>query len=277
MKLVRKVLFYVLAIALALQFLIPLVWMVVSSFKLDSAIYRDVSTVYAIVPKFSDMSLQSYKELLGFYNIFTNLLNSLIYASVTVIFGLTINSLAGYALGRFNFPFKDSILLFIIALMIVPIEATILPMFLVVNELGMINTIPGYLVPFFVNVMNVFLFRQHFLSFPEELIEASKIDGLGEIRTFFQIVVPSSLNMYITVGILTFLASWNDFLWPVMALSKSELMPIQVALNAIFSDTYNIFTSHIMAALTMVTIPIVVLYIIFQKYIVEGSLQSGIK
>ncbi|WP_270169502.1 carbohydrate ABC transporter permease [Paenibacillus sp. SYP-B4298] len=277
MKLVRKVLFYVLAIALALQFLIPLVWMVVSSFKLDSAIYRDVSTIYAIVPKFSDMSLQSYKELLGFYNIFTNLLNSLIYASVTVIFGLTINSLAGYALGRFNFPFKDSILLFIIALMIVPIEATILPMFLVVNELGMINTIPGYLVPFFVNVMNVFLFRQHFLSFPEELIEASKIDGLGEIRTFFQIVVPSSLNMYITVGILTFLASWNDFLWPVMALSKSELMPIQVALNAIFSDTYNIFTSHIMAALTMVTIPIVVLYIIFQKYIVEGSLQSGIK
>lgn len=277
MKLVRKGLFYVLAIALALQFLIPLVWMVVSSFKLDSAIYRDVSTIYAIVPKFSDMSLQSYKELLGFYNIFTNLLNSLIYASVTVIFGLTINSLAGYALGRFNFPFKDSILLFIIALMIVPIEATILPMFLVVNELGMINTIPGYLVPFFVNVMNVFLFRQHFLSFPEELIEASKIDGLGEIRTFFQIVVPSSLNMYITVGILTFLASWNDFLWPVMALSKSELMPIQVALNAIFSDTYNIFTSHIMAALTMVTIPIVVLYIIFQKYIVEGSLQSGIK
>lgn len=277
MKLVRKGLFYTLAIALALQFLIPLVWMIVSSFKLDSAIYRDVSTIYAIVPKFSDMSLQSYKELLGFYNIFTNLLNSLIYASVTVIFGLTINSLAGYALGRFNFPFKDSILLFIIALMIVPIEATILPMFLVVNQMGMINTIPGYLVPFFVNVMNVFLFRQHFLSFPEELIEAAKIDGLGEVRTFFQIVMPSSLNMYITVGILTFLASWNDFLWPVMALSKSELMPIQVALNAIFSDTYNIFTSHIMAALTMVTIPIVVLYIIFQKYIVEGSLQSGIK
>lgn len=277
MKIIKKVLFYMLAMGLALQFLVPLVWMILSSFKIDEVIYKDVGTIYAVVPKFSDLSLKSYIELLGYYSIFGNLLNSLIYASVTVVFGLTINSLAGYALARFQFPFKDSVLIFIIALMIVPIEATILPLFLVVNDLGMINTVTGYLLPFFVNVMNIFLFRQHFLSFPGELIEAAKIDGLGEVGSFFRIVVPASLNMYITVGILTFLASWNDFLWPVMALSNSDLMPIQVALNAIFSDTYNIFTSHIMAALTLVTIPIVILYMVFQKYIVEGSMRSGIK
>lgn len=277
MKIVKKVLFYMLAIVLALQFLVPLVWMILSSFKIDEVIFKDIGTIFAIIPKFSDLSLKSYVELLGYYNIFGNLLNSLIYASLTVVFGLTINSLAGYALARFKFPFKDTILIFIIALMIVPIEATILPLFLVVNEMGMINTVPGYLIPFFVNVMNIFLFRQHFLSFPGELIESAKIDGLGEVGCFFRIVVPSSLNMYITVAILTFLASWNDFLWPVMALSNENLMPIQVALNAIFSDTYNIFTSHIMAALTIVTIPIVVLYMIFQKYIVEGSMRSGIK
>ncbi|MFJ5758854.1 carbohydrate ABC transporter permease [Neobacillus sp. NPDC093182] len=277
MKIVKKVLFYMLATVLALQFLVPLVWMILSSFKIDEVIYKDIGTIFAIIPRFSDLSLKSYAELLGYYNIFGNLLNSLIYASVTVIFGLTINSLAGYALARFKFPFKDAILIFIIALMIVPIEATILPLFLVVNEIGMINTVPGYLIPFLVNVMNIFLFRQHFLSFPGELIESAKIDGLGEVGCFFRIVVPSSLNMYITVGILTFLASWNDFLWPVMALSNENLMPIQVALNAIFSDTYNIFTSHIMAALTIVTVPIVVLYMIFQKYIVEGSMRSGIK
>lgn len=277
MKIVKKVLFYMLATVLALQFLVPLVWMILSSFKIDEVIYKDIGTIFAIIPRFSDLSLKSYAELLGYYNIFENLLNSLIYASVTVVFGLTINSFAGYALARFKFPFKDAILIFIIALMIVPIEATILPLFLVVNEIGMINTVPGYLIPFLVNVMNIFLFRQHFLSFPGELIESAKIDGLGEVGCFFRIVVPSSLNMYITVGILTFLASWNDFLWPVMALSNENLMPIQVALNAIFSDTYNIFTSHIMAALTIVTVPIVVLYMIFQKYIVEGSMRSGIK
>lgn len=277
MKIVKKTLFYILASLLALQFLLPLIWMILSSFKIDEVIYKDIDTIFAFVPRLSDLSLDSYVELLGFYNIFKNVGNSLIYASVTVVVGLTINSLAGYALARFKFPFKDWILIFIIALMIVPIEATILPLFLVVNEMGLINTIPGYLLPFIINVMNIFLFRQHFLSFPGELIESGKIDGLSEVGCFFRIVMPSSLNMYITVGILTFLASWNDFLWPVMALSNADLMPIQVALNAVFADTYNIFTSHMMAALTIVTIPIVILYIIFQKYIVEGSMQSGIK
>jgi fructooligosaccharide transport system permease protein len=277
MKIVKKTLFYILASLVALQFLLPLIWMILSSFKIDEVIYKDIDTIFAFVPRFSDLSFDSYVELLGFYNIFKNVGNSLIYASVTVVVGLTINSLAGYALARFKFPFKDWILIFIIALMIVPIEATILPLFLVVNEMGLINTIPGYLLPFIINVMNIFLFRQHFLSFPGELIESGKIDGLSEVGCFFRIVMPSSLNMYITVGILTFLASWNDFLWPVMALSNADLMPIQVALNAVFADKYNIFTSHMMAALTIVTIPIVILYIIFQKYIVEGSMQSGIK
>ena len=251
--------------------------MILSSFKIDEVIYKDIGTVFAIFPRFSDLSFKSYTELLGYYNIFKNLFNSLIYASLTVIFGLTINSLAGYALARFKFPFKDGILIFIIALMIVPIEATILPLYLVVNKLDLVNTVLGYLLPFIINVMNIFLFRQYFLSFPGELIESGKIDGLNELGCFFRIVMPSSLNMYITVGILTFLASWNDFLWPVMALSNADLMPIQVALNAIFSDKYNIFTSHIMAALTLVTIPIVILYVVFQKYIVDGSMQSGIK
>ncbi|MDM5328974.1 carbohydrate ABC transporter permease [Neobacillus sp. CF12] len=277
MKIVKKTLFYILASLVAFQFLLPLIWMILSSFKIDEVIYKDIDTIFAFVPRLSDLSLDSYVELLGFYNIFKNVGNSLIYASVTVVVGLTINSLAGYALARFKFPFKDWILIFIIALMIVPIEATILPLFLVVNEMELINSIPGYLLPFIINVMNIFLFRQHFLSFPGELIESGKIDGLSEVGCFFRIVMPSSLNMYITVGILTFLASWNDFLWPVMALSNADLMPIQVALNAVFADTYNIFTSHMMAALTIVTIPIVILYIIFQKYIVEGSMQSGIK
>lgn len=277
MKVLRKVLFYVMAIIVALQFLIPLVWMVLSSFKIDDTIYRDLGSIFAIVPNFSDLSLKSYKELLGFYNIFKNLLNSLIYASITVIFGVTINSIAGYALARFKFPFKNAILIFIIALMIVPIEAIILPLFLVVHKMGLVNTVPGYLLPFMVNVMNIFLFRQHFLSFPGELIESAKVDGLGELGSFFRIVVPSSVPIYATVGILTFLTSWNDFLWPVMAISDSALMPIQVALNAIFSDTYNIFTSHMMAALTLVTLPIIILFVIFQKHIIEGAVRSGIK
>lgn len=277
MSKVKKILLMSFASILALQFLLPLVWMILSSFKTGEQIARDLNTIYAFIPQFKNLNLRSYTELLSMYNIFRNMFNSLLYATITVIISLIVNSLSGYALAKFRFPYKNAILIFIIALMIVPMESAILPLFLVVNRMGLINTLPGYLLPGFVNVMNIFLFRQYFLSFPSELTEAGKIDGLSDIGVFFRIVLPSSAGIYVTVGILTFLASWNDFLWPVMALSNPNLMPIQVALNAIFSDQYNIFRNHIMAALTIVTIPVVLLYAVFQKYIVEGTARSGIK
>lgn len=277
MRKLKKPLLYLIAIIFALQFLLPLIWMILSSFKTSDQLYKDLDTIYAFIPRFGDLNLKSYTELLSRYNIFRNMLNSVFYASTTVVFSLTINSLAGYALAKFRFPFKEQLLIFIIALMIVPMESAILPLFLVVNKMGLINTIPGYLLPGLVNVMNIFLFRQYFMSFPTELSEAGKIDGLSDVGVFFRIVLPSSVGIFVTVGILTFLASWNDFLWPVMSLSNNELMPIQVALSAIFSDQYHIFKNHIMAALTIVTIPIVILYAVFQKYIIEGTARSGIK
>ena len=277
MNKLKKISLLFLASIVALQFLLPLVWMILSSFKTGEQLARDLDTIYAFVPQFKNLSFKSYTELLSMYNIFKNMFNSLFYASITVLVSLIVNSLAGYALAKFRFPYKNAILIFIIALMIVPMESAILPLFLVVNKMGLINTLLGYLLPGFVNVMNIFLFRQYFMSFPTELSEAGKIDGLSDIGVFFRIVLPSSAGIYVTVGILTFLASWNDFLWPVMALSNPDLMPIQVALNAIFSDQYNIFKNHIMAALTIVTIPLVLLYAIFQKYIVEGTARSGIK
>ena len=276
-KVVKKVLFYILISVIALQFLLPLIWMILSSFKIDQSIYKDITTIFAFIPRFADLTLTSYKELFSYYNILQNVLNSFIYASITVVLSLTVNSMAGYALAKFHFPLRNAIMLLIIALMIVPIEATILPLFVVVHQMGLIGTVVGYLLPFIVNVMNIFLFRQHFIMFPSELIEAAKIDGLSDWGVFIRIVVPSSTSMYVTVGIITFLASWNDFLWPVMSISDSNLMPIQVALNAIFADTYNIFTSHRMAALTIATIPVVTIYAIFQKYIIQGATRSGIK
>ena len=234
MNKLKKISLLFLASIVALQFLLPLVWMILSSFKTGEQLARDLDTIYAFVPQFKNLSFKSYTELLSMYNIFKNMFNSLFYASITVLVSLIVNSLAGYALAKFRFPYKNAILIFIIALMIVPMESAILPLFLVVNKMGLINTLLGYLLPGFVNVMNIFLFRQYFMSFPTELSEAGKIDGLSDIGVFFRIVLPSSAGIYVTVGILTFLASWNDFLWPVMALSNPDLMPIQVALNAIF-------------------------------------------
>ncbi|MGD1819459.1 MAG: carbohydrate ABC transporter permease [Pleomorphochaeta sp.] len=270
-----KVFFYIGITLLAIIFLIPTEWMIVSSFKTEANIYKDMDSIMAFVPH--NLSLISYTQLLDYYNVFRNIVNSLFYASTMVLLGLIVNSFAGYSLAMYDYPGKNIFFVFIIAMMIVPIEAIILPMYLVVHNLHLLNTVPGYILPFVANVMNIFLFRQTFITYPRELVEAGKIDGVSSFRFFFQVVIPTSSSIYVTVGVLTFLASWNDFLWPVMALSKQKMMPIQVALNAIFSDREHIFTNHTMAALTIASIPVIIIYSIFQKYIVEGAVRSGIK
>lgn len=274
-KKINRVLFYIGITFLAILFLIPTEWMIVSSFKTESNIYKDMNSFMAFVPH--NLTIVSYTQLLDFYNIFRNIVNSLMYASIMVILGLIVNSCAGYSLAMYNYPGKNIIFVFIIAMMIVPVEAIILPMYLVVHNIHLLNTIPGYILPFVANVMNIFLFRQTFVTYPKELVEAGKIDGISSFKFFFKVVIPTSSSIYVTVGVLTFLASWNDFLWPVMVLTKQKMMPIQVALNAIFSDRDHIFTNHTMAALTIASIPVIIIYSVFQKYIVEGSVRSGIK
>lgn len=274
-KTIKRVVFYVLISLIALLFLMPTWWMIISSFKPEATIYNDMESLRAFVP--TTVTLKAYRQLMGYYNVFRNIGNSLVYGSLMVLLSLVVNSFAGYSLAMYKYPGQKIIFTFIIAMMIVPIEAIILPMYLVVHNLKLLNTIVGYILPFVANVMFIFLFRQTFLTYPKELVEASKIDGVTSFRMFFQIVMPTSAPMYITVGVMAFLGSWNDFLWPVMALTNQKMMPVQVALNAIFSDREHIFTSHTMAALTLCSVPVIVIYSVFQKYIVEGAVMSGLK
>lgn len=273
----KKIGFHIFVMSLSLLFILPLFWMISSSFKTEQQIYSDMTSLRAFFPNLKNFTVKPYIELLSSYNIFRNMLNSLFYSVITVASSLVINSLAGYALAKMKIPFKKIFMIAIVGLIIVPTEATILPMYLIVNRLGLVNTIPGVVLPFSASVMSIFLYRQYFLKFPTELIEAGKIDGLSSVQIFFRIVVPVSIPIYITTGVLAFLASWNDFLWPVMVISRERMMPIQVALSAIFADRENIFTNHMMAGLTLATIPVILIYLIFQKYIVQGIATTGSK
>ena len=273
----KKIGFHIFVMSLSLLFILPLFWMISSSFKTEQQIYSDMTSLRAFFPNLKNFTVKPYTELLSSYNIFRNMLNSLFYSVITVASSLVINSLAGYALAKMKIPFKKIFMIAIVGLIIVPTEATILPMYLIVNRLGLVNTIPGVILPFSASVMSIFLYRQYFLKFPTELIEAGKIDGLSSVQIFFRIVVPVSIPIYITTGVLAFLASWNDFLWPVMVISRERMMPIQVALSAIFADRENIFTNHMMAGLTLATIPVILIYLIFQKYIVQGIATTGSK
>jgi fructooligosaccharide transport system permease protein len=278
-KIVKSGLYYMFLCGLAFLFLFPIIWMVVSSFKPEAMIATDLKTIQALLPPLDipiSQWLDPYKTVFSRFDLIRGIGNSLLYGTIVVTLSILVNSLAAYALAKMNFPGKGVIFSIIILIMIVPMETGIVPLFVIVNRLGIVNTIAGLVAPAIASVFNIFLFRQFFIGIPKSLEEASVIDGAGKIRIFFSIILPLSKPIIATVSILTFIGSWNDFLWPVIIFTDNKRMPLQVILN-VLNNTEPVYTNEIMAALTVSTIPIILIYAFFQKYIVEGVAHTGIK
>ncbi|ADD03332.1 binding-protein-dependent transport systems inner membrane component [Thermoanaerobacter italicus Ab9] len=275
---IKEIFFYVFLFTLASLFLFPIVWMIVSSFKPEAQIYSDMGTLKALLPPFINPVewFTPYKEVLARFEILRYIKNSFMYAGVVVFGNLLVNSMAGYALARFRFPLKNFWMGLIIAIIIVPVETTIIPLFTIVHRLGLVNTFVGLFIPLLANAFNIFLFRQFFLGIPKELEEAALIDGADRLQIFFRIIIPLSKPIFATVAIFTFIGAWNDFIWPVLMLTDTEKYPLQVALN-VLNNTEPVYTNQVMAALTISTSVIVLIYIAAQKYIVEGISHTGIK
>lgn len=269
-------LFYLFATFVAFFFVLPLVWMVVSSFKTEQQIFTDIGSIDAFLPTFSKYFFTAYTELFQKYNLFLYLFNSFKYAMITVFFSLLVCGLSGYALSHFKFPFKNYIFATIMAVIIIPTEIIILPVFVIISKLQLANTTIGLVLPFIVSASNIYLFRQYFLSFPRELIEAARLDGASNFRIFFTLVFPLCKPIFATIGIFVFLASWNDFLWPVLIINENAKMPVQVGLNTLFNDKH-MYTNHFMAALSLATLPVVLVYVLFQKYIERGLIPGAFK
>ena len=278
-KVSKKILFYTFMIALAWLFLFPIVWMIVTSFKPEAMIFEHLKSFKAFLPPL-EMSpkqwLEPYIETISKFGVMNGIKNSLLYGTLAVVFNVAVNSMAAYVLARFEFPLKKFWITLIILIMIIPAETGVVPLFVIVHKLGLVNSIPGLILPGLVSVFNIFLLRQFFLSIPKELEEAALIDGASRISIFYKIILPLSKPILATVSMLTFIGSWNDFLWPVIILGDNSKMPLQVLLTVI-SNIEDINTNIIMASLTISTIPIILIYVFFQKYIVEGISNTGIK
>lgn len=164
----------------------------------------------------------------------------------------------------------------IMLLMIVPMETIITIHFLIVAKLGLLNTIIGYILPMIVNPFNIFLFRQVFVSLPDDVYEAAQLDHCGPLKYFFTMVLPMSKSVVATVSVFTFLNVWNDYLWPSLVFTSGDLLTAQIGLNAITSNE-NTTTGQTLAVITMVTIPVIIIYSFFSKQIVEGVVSTGSK
>lgn len=273
----NKFIQYIFLTLLALFFMFPLIWMVVSSFKNDPQIFSDISSLKAfMLPAFTDNYFHNYSEALNQLPIMRAMFNSFFYIGVIIIFSLIINSLAGYGFARLDFPGKNIIFTLILALMIIPPQTIMLPLFSIVFKLGWINSYLGLIIPVIANPFYIFLFRQTFLGLPKEIEEAAKLDGANQYVIFVKLIMPLAKPIYATVAIMIFVAMWNDFVWPVMVMSDPSKQTIQMALSSLFSIK-PINYGRVMAGLTFVTIPVLVIFLKMQKYYVQGIVGSGSK
>ena len=191
---------------LSLFFLFPVIWMLANSFKTDAAITSDMNSLAAFVPPALNGSFfDNYITILTNTNFIRYMVNTLFYAAVLIVLGVIVNGLAGYALAKINFPFKERWLMIIMLLMIVPMETIITIHFLFIAKLGLLNNIIGYVLPMIVNPFNIFLFRQVFVSLPDDVYEAAQLDYCSPVKYFFTMVLPMSKSVVATVSVFTFL------------------------------------------------------------------------
>ena len=264
-------------LVLSVFFLFPVIWMLANSFKPDAAITADMNSVAAFIPKAPDGNFfDNYIEIITNTSFLRYMGNTLLYAAILIVLGIIVNGLAGYALSMINFPFREQWLLIIMMLLIVPTETVITIHFLIIAKAGLLNTILGYILPAIVNPFNIFLFRQVFVSLPDDVYEAAQLDFCGPVKYFFTMVLPMSKTVVATVSVFTFLNVWNDYLWPSLVFTSSDLLTAQIGLNSITSNE-NTTMGQTLAVITLVTIPVIIIYSLFSKQIVEGVTSTGSK
>lgn len=269
-----KFLFYAGNIIIGIIFVSPLIWMISASLKPEAAIFANMNSITTFIPV--QASLDNFKEVFSRLDMLQVFKNTFVYIALILVLDLLLNSICGYALAKFDFKGKGMMLNFIVALMVMPMEAIMLPLYIEMSQLGWVNTLAALVIPFVAKCFSIYMFRQFFCDIPDELLEAAALDGAGPVRTFFTVVMPISKTVYATIFILDFVAHWNDFMWPFLVMTGESKRTIQLAIQ-VFFGTQPIHYSAIMAALVVSAVPMLIMFIFMQKYYIEGIASSGIK
>jgi multiple sugar transport system permease protein len=235
--------------------------------------YKDIILTYADQ---TGIGVQNYQDVFGQMPFKRFILNSVFIVSTIVIFGLMINSLIAYALARLRFAGRGVLLTIIIALIIIPLEAVVVPLLLIVNRFGWLDSYHVQIIPFIADPFSIFLFYQFFIGLPKDMEEAALVDGASLFGIYWKIVLPLSRPVFATVAILQFLLHWNDFLWPLMVTRGETYRPLMVAIQQFFSQDPKVW-GDIMAFASMITIPVLFVFLLFQKWFVQSVATTGVK
>ncbi|MCP5441373.1 MAG: carbohydrate ABC transporter permease [Chromatiaceae bacterium] len=276
---IERLFLMILALALLAFVLAPLMLMVATSLKADEQqILLDFGNFSAFWVSPGDISLENFRQVLNDPTspVLRYLGNSALIVFSIVVFGIFVNSLAAYALARIRFRGRNFIVMAVISLIIIPIEALAVPMLLMMNEIGWVDTFKAQIVPFIAHPFSIFLFYQFFAKIPKDYDEAAYLDGATHLKIYWQIIMPLSLPAIATVAILQSLEYWNAFLWPLMVTRGAEVRPVSLALAQFFGTPPPVW-GDVMAFSVLMSAPILLVYLLFQRWFIQSAMGSGVK
>lgn len=250
----------------------PFLWMALGSVKTQREI---LASPPKLLPEHA--TLENFTKWFQELNFGTYFTNSLIVAVITVLGNIVFCSMVGYALAKMKFAGKNLVFGAVMVTLMVPSVATFVPLFVIVSNLGLSNSYAALILPFLTQPIGVFLMRQFIAGIPDALMEAARIDGAGELRIFFQIILPQCGPAIATLAILTFLSSWNNFLWPLVAAQTDDMYTLPVALSLYSTGQNATNYSVLLAGAVLIITPILLLFIFLQRYFIEGVAMTGIK
>lgn len=267
----RPVITYLVLTAFLLLVITPFIWMVLGSLKSQGELLQVPPTWLPEQPTLDNFQ-RLFERPFGRY-----FWNSTVVAVAVTVGNLVFSSMFGYALAHLSFPGKKILFALVLACLMIPGLVTFIPQYVLVVNMGIAGTLPALILPFLVQPFSVFLMRQFFLGLPRELLEAGRIDGVGEIAIFFRIYLPLAGPAFATLGILTFLGSWNNFLWPLVVASSERTYTLPVALALISTGQNQTDYGLLLAGATLIVLPVLVVFLFFQRHFIQGIATTGIK
>ncbi len=268
-----KVILYIILILAAIATIYPFLWMISASFK---PLREIVSGNMSLIGE--NMSLDNYKYIFGRSSLFPKwFFNSFIVATIGTVINLFINTMAGYALARLSFPGRNKIFYGLLAMMMIPGQVLLIPNYLIMLNLGMLDKFTSLIIPAAANIGNIFMMRQFFMNFPKDVEEAASIDGLSRYGTFFRIAMPLAKPVISTQAIFVFMGFWNEFTKPMLYIKTESLYTLTLGLQTFSSKDAGTMWNQVMAAACISILPIVIIYLIFNKYFLVGVRMDGEK
>ncbi|WP_144560168.1 carbohydrate ABC transporter permease [Shouchella miscanthi] len=271
-KKLSKIFLYLFLIVSSLVSLFPFYWMFVIGSNSTTSVNQFPP---AMIP--GTQFFENARNVFERIDFFGSMLNSFIISGTVTLSVLFFCSLAGFAFAKLNFEGKNMLFVFLLATMMIPPQLGLIPSFMIISQLGWIDTLQAVIVPAMVSAFGVFWMRQYISSaIPDELLEAARMDGCSTFRTYWNIVLPTVKPGLATLGIVTFMNTWNDFLWPLVVLKDQSVHTIQIALRTL-NDVFYTDYSMILAGTFMATVPILIVFLLFSRYFIAGLTEGAVK